>query len=303
MDLQSKVRDLLDLILVENGDVGFFTCAIYDTAWVAMLAKPTEDGKIWLFPECFHYIIKSQLPDGGWPSYAADVDGILNTAASLLALKTHLLNPYQITEYPPEELNRRVSSAAEWLGSILHTWDVNKAVHVGFEILVPAILTRLEEQGLYFAFPGRESLMKLNQLKLSHFDIAFLYSPIQTTALHSLEAFVGKLNYDKVRHHKRFGAYMASPSSTAACLMYSSSWDDESEEYLKWTLAVGVGRGSGGVPSAFPSTFFDITWVRNFLFWLPQMNMSYPSNPAFAAGFDNSFRRGFYGRGYRQDSG
>lgn len=271
MDLQSKVYDLLDLILVENGDVGFMTCAIYDTAWVAMLAKPTKDGKIWLFPECFHYIIKSQLPEGGWPSYAANVDGILNTAASLLALKAHLVNPYQIADYPPDELNRRVFSATESLRSMLYNWDVDKAVHVGFEILVPALLRLLEDQGLYFAFPGRDILMKLNQVKLFHFKVDFLYSPIQTTALHSLEAFVGKANYDRLRHHKRFGAYMASPSSTAACLMYSSSWDEESEEYLKWTLAVGAGRGSGGVPSAFPSTIFDITWVCNRVPWLPQI--------------------------------
>ena len=272
MSLQSKVRDLIDLVHVENGDVGCFTCAVYDTAWVSMVAKSTENGKVWLFPECFRYIIDSQLPDGGWPSYAADVDGILNTAASLLALKTHQTNAYQVTEYLPEELSRRLSSAAEALRIQLQVWDVNKTVHVGFEVLVPAMLALLEEQGFPFDFAGRESLMKLNQLRMSQFKLAYLYSPVKTTALHSLEAFAGKLDYDKVRHHKSFGAYMASPSSTAACLMYSSSWDDESEEYLKWTVAASAGRGNGGVPSAFPSTFFDITWVGSFLQVLGRVN-------------------------------
>ena len=265
MTLRSKVRDLLDLIPVENGDVGFMTCAVYDTAWVSMVAKETESGKIWPFPECFRYIIDSQQLDGGWPSYAADVDGILNTAASLLALKAHQANPYQIAEYSAKELDRRVSSATQSLSRQLQVWVVEKAVHVGFEILVPTLLTLLEEQGVSFQFPGRELLMSLNQMKLSQFKLAYLYSPVKTTALHSLEAFAGKLHYDKVRHHKTFGAYMASPSSTAACLIYASSWDDESEEYLRWTLAAGAGRGSGGVPSAFPSTYFELTWVSTLV--------------------------------------
>ena len=272
MNLKSKVQDLINLIPVESGDVGNLTCAVYDTAWVSMVAKPTKNGKIWLFPESFRYIIDSQLPDGGWPSYAADVDGILNTAASLLALKAHLANAYQITEYLPEELSQRLSSGAESLRIQLQAWDVDKTVHVGFEILVPAILALLEEQGFIFDFAGRENLMKLNQLKMSQFNVAYLYSSVKTTALHSLEAFAGKLDYDKLRHHKTFGAYMASPSSTAACLMYSSSWDDESEEYLKWTVAAGAGRGNGGVPSAFPSTFFDITWVCSSLRLLGRIN-------------------------------
>ena len=261
MTLQSKVRDLLNLIPVENGDVGFMTCAIYDTAWVSMVAKTTESGKQWLFPQCFRYIIDSQKQDGGWPAYAADVDGILNTAASLLALKAHQENPYQIRDYSAEDLDQRVVSATRSLQKQLQAWDVEKAVHVGFEILVPTLLSLLEEQGVAFAFPGQALLMKLNHMKLSQFKPAYLYSPVKTTALHSLEAFAGKLDYDKVRHHKTFGAYMASPSSTAACLMYSSSWDDESEEYLRWTLASGAGQGSGGVPSAFPSTYFEVTWV------------------------------------------
>lgn len=261
MTLLSKVHNLLDRISIERGDVGFMTCAVYDTAWVSMVAKDTGNGTIWLFPECFTYIIKSQLHDGSWPSYAADVDGILNTSASLLALKAHQVNNYQIVEYSAEELDRRILSGSASLLAQLQAWNVETAVHVGFEILVPTLLALLEEQGIAFEFPGREALMALNQAKLSKFNFEYLYSSMKITALHSLEAFAGKLDYDKVRHHKTFGSYMASPSSTAACLMHSSSWDDESEEYLKWTLREGAGKGSGGVPSAFPSTYFEVTWV------------------------------------------
>lgn len=295
MALQAKVHDLLDLIKVENGDIGFMTCAIYDTAWVSMVAKETENGKIWRFPECFRYIINLQQADGGWPSYAADVDGILNTAASLLALLAHQKSPYQITDYSARELSQWVSSATESLRRKLQAWDVEKAVHVGFEILVPTLLTLLDEEGVSFDFAGRGTLMALNKFKMSHFEVAELYSPVKSTALHSLEAFAGKLDYDKVRHHKTFGAYMASPSSTAASLIYSSSWDNESEEYLKWTLAAGVGQGSGGVPSAFPSTYFELTWVRTLRDYLSYLKMAC-SNHAFTVGLNNAVGRWFHSR-------
>lgn len=37
MALQGNIHDLLDLIKVENGDIWFMTCAVYDTAWVSMV--------------------------------------------------------------------------------------------------------------------------------------------------------------------------------------------------------------------------------------------------------------------------
>ncbi|KAH8892550.1 hypothetical protein GQ53DRAFT_746074 [Thozetella sp. PMI_491] len=54
---------------------------------------------------------------------------------------------------------------------------------------------------------------------------------------------------------------MASPSSTAAYLMHVTDWDDEVETYLKHVIQYGVGSNSGAVPSAFPSMFFEYTWV------------------------------------------
>ncbi|GME64951.1 hypothetical protein AJ79_09819 [Neofusicoccum parvum] len=266
MSLQSRVRDLIRLIPIENGDVGFMSCAVYDTAWVSLVAKPTADGsRQWLFPECFRYVVGTQQPDGGWPAYAAGIDGILNTAASLLALRAHQAEPRQITNYSAEELARRITAGTESLRAQLQAWDVTGCDHVGFEILVPTLLQLLKDQGIAFDFTGRATLMALNEKKLARFRPEFLYAPVKTTALHSLEAFVGRIDFDRVQHHKTFGSYMASPSSTAAVLIHASKWDEESEEYLRWTLASGAGQGGGGMPSAFPSTYFEITWTLSTL--------------------------------------
>ncbi|KAI9847155.1 MAG: hypothetical protein M1837_003017 [Sclerophora amabilis] len=265
LDSSAEASKLVSRLFSSNGEIGFMSCAVYDTAWVSMIAKGSKDRMRWLFPQCFEYVLDSQQEDGGWEAYASEIDGILNTAASLLALKSHAERPFQLTSPPTAELERRIDLATSSLSNQLQSWDVTSTVHVGFEILVPSLLRLLESKGLKFEFPGRPALMDLNQIKLSKFKPAYLYATQKSTALHSLEAFVGMIDYDKVAHHKDFGALMASPSSTAAYLMYSSSWDDESEDYLHRVLQKGAGQGSGGIPSAFPSTYFETTWVLSTL--------------------------------------
>lgn len=267
MDLISRVKNLVANFASADSDVGFMSCAVYDTAWVAMVAKPTAaGGRQWLFPQCFDYILDAQQEDGSWPTYAAPIDGILNTAASLLAVKKHADTPHQISTPSPEDLEKRIVRGTAALERLLNAWDVDTTAHVGFEFLVPTLLQLLEEEGIRFAFPGRAALMAQNRAKLAKFKIEYLYTEHKTTAIHSLEAFLPSLDYNKVRHHKEFGALMASPSSTAAYLMSCSPWDDESESYLRDVIKLGAGRGSGGIPSAFPSTYFELTWVCTFTY-------------------------------------
>ena len=265
MDLSQRANSLVGRLSSADGNVGFMTCAIYDTAWVSMISKPSKWGPHWLFPQCFRYVLENQHHDGSWKSYASEIDGILNTAASLLALKVHEEKPLQLADIPLEEFGKRIRAATESLDKQLKAWDVNATVHVGFEYLVPALLDLLRHKGLIFDYPGRAALMALNTNKMSKFKPEHLYSKQMLTAIHSLEAFIGQINFNQVRHHKAFGAFMASPSSTAAYLMHSSPWDDEAEAYLHTVLELGAGQSSGGVPSAFPSTYFEVTWVLTTL--------------------------------------
>ena len=245
--------------------LGFMSPAVYDTAWVSMIQKSTDGQSIWLFPECFEYILQHQLPDGSWITYASQIDGILNTAASLLALQRHSRTPLQIQTISGEVLLDRVNQATRALQQLLNEWDVESTLHVGFEILVPALLGYLAEEGITFEFPGREMLLRIREQKMARFKAEYLYAPIQTTALHSLEAFIGLIDFDRVLHHKIDGSFMASPSSTAAVLMHASTWDDECEVYIRHVIQQASGAGSGGVPSAFPSTIFEITWTFSTL--------------------------------------
>lgn len=245
--------------------LGFMSPAVYDTAWVSMIQKNVDEQPTWLFPQCFEYMLQMQLEDGSWIAYASQIDGILNTAASLLSLKRHFTAPLQISTITQDNLSERIERATNALSSLLHSWDVDSTVHVGFEILVPALLGYLEAESITFSFPGRSRLFEIRAEKLTRFKPEFLYAPVQTTALHSLEAFIGLIDFDRVRHHKVEGSFMASPSSTAAVLMYASEWDQECEEYIRHAIQYASGKGSGGVPSAFPSPIFEIGWTLSTL--------------------------------------
>ncbi|KAI0598800.1 terpene synthase family protein [Biscogniauxia sp. FL1348] len=243
---------------------GSMSCAIYDTAWVSLVIKVIDGRRQWLFEECFTYILDSQSDDGSWKTGSSQTDVILNTAASLLSLKRHMDDPLQIQVVTRDELRTRISAATESLQSQLHTWDVASSAHVGFEIIVPSVLELLEQEGIVFDFAGRSMLEQLRAAKLSGFNPEMLYGAHKSTIIHSLESFIGKIDFDKVAHHRVEGALMASPSSTAAYLMNASTWDDESEAYLRHVIC-STGKGSGGVPSAFPSTYFEYTWLLSTL--------------------------------------
>ncbi|GAW15751.1 hypothetical protein ANO14919_051710 [Xylariales sp. No.14919] len=265
-DAKSLIRVGLENYTDKYG-LGAMSVAAYDTAWVAMVTKVVDGQKQWLFPECFEYVLSTQSADGGWTiGSGAQIDGILNTAGPLLALKRHHKEPLQL-QHESQDLASRIEKATSSLRSQLAGWDVSTTEHVGFEIIVPAMLELLEKEdpSLVFDFESKKLLMKINKAKLSRFRPEFLYGPRRFTALHSLESFIGILDFDKVKHHRVCGSMLGSPSSTAAYIMHASEWDDESEEYLRHVIKFAAGRGSGAVPSAFPSTHFEITWMLSTL--------------------------------------
>ena len=236
--------------------------AIYDTAWVAMISKIVDGRCQWLYPSSFQHLVHSQAADGGWGQEGLEIDAILNTMAALLALKRHHLNPGSQNDAGVDNLDVRIIRATSFLQSKLESWNVEAADHVGFEILVPTLLRLLADEGINFEFAGQKALARLNSQKLEHFDFEILYGSSPTTLLHSLEAFAGQIDFDKLIHRLHFDSMMASPSSTAAYLIYATQWDDRAEEYIRLALASGLGKQSGAVPSAFPSTIFELTWER-----------------------------------------
>lgn len=242
--------------------LGLLSVSIYDTAWVSMISKVRGGSRHWLFPSSFSRILETQSQQGGWEHGVSDVDGIMNSMAALLAIKWHQKNiSYLSCSALPTNLDHRVLCAVGWLNTKLENWDIQNSDQVGFEILIPSLLLLLRQENITFQFPASRHLALLNATKLSKFDPHMLYTSEKNTLLHSLEAFTGLVDFDKISHHIVQGSMMASPSSTAAYLICASRWDDDAEAYLQRAYQHGAGLGTGGFPGAYPTTLFETTWV------------------------------------------
>ena len=262
-ELLRRARLLLQNVLYgcQNSTHTSLTVAVYDSAWVSMVSKSIHGDLCWLFPESFQFILEKQQSNGGWESSDSNEDAILDTLAALLAMKRHsspLITARQESGY---DLLGRISRAVAYLHDKLQRWGVRASGNIGFEILIPAHLMILEQEGIVFEFPQKPILMALKEEKLAKFDPSQIYGSQKTTLLHSLEAFVGIINFDNVRHHLIYGSQFNSPSSTAAYLMNCTEWDAEAETYLRKVVADGGGHGRGGVPGVYPTNIFEVTWV------------------------------------------
>ncbi|OTA98362.1 hypothetical protein M426DRAFT_17493 [Hypoxylon sp. CI-4A] len=233
------------------------SASIYDTAWLSMIQKPRNSG-VWLFPESFEYILKHQLDSGGWPCYASPVDGILNTASALLALQKHLeIDPRH------EVWALRSRKARDALQKMLEQWDVSAYDQVGFEMLVVNHLSLLQDAGVEFEFPQLSQLRAMRDEKLSKLSPDTIYQ-VPSTLYHSLEAFIGHIDFDNVGHQlDKNGSMMGSPASTATYLIHASVWDDAAELYLRNALSRKPMDGS--VPCAWPTTIFEVAWALTTL--------------------------------------
>ena len=150
--------DFVKSAVLNTQAVGEQTTVIYDTAWVSMLRKPGLSHEEMLFPECFKFVLDQQMPHGGWITYDAPIDGIMNTLGALLALKRN--STISNLAIGNGELEARISKATRYLQQELDAWDVSTADHVGFEIVIPSILKLLEKEQIVFKFSKFSSFFR-----------------------------------------------------------------------------------------------------------------------------------------------
>lgn len=261
-------KELVNKILEAHpqlSQLSSFTPTVYDSAWLSMLYKPIEESSratvVQLFPECFEYILTEQENGGGWGCYGSCFDALLNSLAGLLALIVYRKTCG--TTFGKIDIAVRIADATASLEKALMEWDINATVQVGFEILVTGLLSQLQSLEINFEFDNRPCLQRLYQKKMQKFVPEMIYSKKQTTILHSLEALVGVIDFDRVAHHcSQETGILASPSATAVYLIHATRWDDGAERYLRTVVGAAGQESKGGIPSAFPTCIFEITWVR-----------------------------------------
>ena len=260
----------VERLLEELGSRGVCSMSgsIYDTAWVSMVSKSVEGTSTWLFPTSFQYICDIQNESGGWEG-SDTIDEIVNSLACLLSLKRH----YKI-ESGASNLADKIDKATKFLTAILSKWDISTTERVAFEIIIPSMLDLLNLEGIHLRFPDADKLRRLNEVKLSKINISLLYQ-FPSTVLHSLESFIGRIDFDKMSHHLKDGSMMASPSSTAAYLMHASKWDDTAERYLRDAVENGRRINQGVVTNVFPIRNFELSWVEIIFYRLIVVDVQY----------------------------
>lgn len=253
----------------QHPDYGFgaVSGSIYDTAWVSMVKKPVAGSKTaWAFIECFQFLSEAQCEDGGWDADAVLFDRIACTLAGLLALKKHQNEEKDHTSR--QALGKKIFKATHFLRQTLPMLPAAVAYElpIGAELWLPKMLELIEEEGIHldnaavlaWILPARDK-------KISRFPIETLYKKGFTSVAHSLEGLIGYADFNRVSMLKTCGSMMGSPSATAAYLIYSENWDADAEAYIRRALNCPHAGQNGGVPSTYPTTAFESSWVRKFL--------------------------------------
>ena len=148
------------------------SCSVYDTAWISCVVKPCGTGhRQWLFPSSFRFILDSQHPDGGWHwpphgTYRCADGTILPSLAALFTIIRHKNNPLQLIRLQDEVANR-LERGIEFVEREMKHLARTSEYSVGFDVLFPALLELLEEEGIIFHFTGRRKLFMDRDSKLS----------------------------------------------------------------------------------------------------------------------------------------
>lgn len=109
-----------------------------------------------------------------------------------------------------QDIDSQINNASSWVGKKLKRWTVDATDHVCFEMLVPLHLRLLHVFGFEFQFQGYPLLMELHAKKTAKFNTNMAYKA-KGTFFHSLEAFIGVIDFDKMKAQLKNGSCMSSP--------------------------------------------------------------------------------------------
>ncbi|XP_047308342.1 terpene synthase 6, chloroplastic isoform X2 [Impatiens glandulifera] len=184
----------------------------YDTAWVAMVPSPYS-SQLPCFPACIDWLVDNQLIDGSWgPVHNGPVvikEALSSTLACVLALKQ-----WGIGE---EHVNKGLQFIESNITSAI---DENTNSPVGFEIIFPHMMRRVEELGLNVPIDPKDLNAMLSKREL---ELKRCFSEGRRSYLAFIsEGIEGGSNDWKMvmKYQRKNGSLFNSPSTTAAAFMH-----------------------------------------------------------------------------------
>ena len=231
---------ILDLLFNIQEEPNQISSTAYDTAWLA-----------WLNPEARQWLVEAQHPDGSW---GADLeyyhDRVISTLSAINAIAATSTNKYDLAK-----IERGIAYLKKAIPQI--SCDIYETV--GFELLLPSLVTISESLGLHVqeikAITRLNDVMYRQKLRLIPTDT--IYSPDVVVA-HSLE-FIGfnDLDYSAVANLRTTnGSIHDSPSATAF-VEVALGGSEGGKTYLDNLLK----KYNNTAPGFFPFDFYEIIWV------------------------------------------
>lgn len=238
--------------IVRSLGQGDISESAYDTAWVARIRhadQPTQPQ----FPQSYDWLLTHQHPDGSWGGEIPFAhDRLVSTLAAILALAQG--------EYRRGESDLAIRRAVVYLNRDLPSVELDPAETVGFELLLPELLSEAKAFGLRLPYQNWAFVERIQAEKLSRIPPLAIYSgPSPLT--HSIE-FLGDRFLPVLVARCQFdnGSYGISPSSTA--YVHNRMPAEGTARYLRRVQAV---YDTGGVPYVHPFEMFETSWVLQIL--------------------------------------
>ncbi|MFS8131463.1 MAG: prenyltransferase/squalene oxidase repeat-containing protein [Candidatus Dojkabacteria bacterium] len=242
-DIEVELQSILHSL--KSGDIN---PSAYDTAWVARIPNKEKTGP--RFSKCLEWVLNNQQEDGSWG--ATDVlyyhDRIINTLASILTLKNW------------NSSNSIINKGIDFVNENLINLKKDHHDTIGFELLLPSIVKKLENLGILFNDTNKviiDSYVKLGEKKLSKIPLETLYV-VKTNLSHSMEFLDGfNLDFKKINSTQMLGngSFGNSPAATSFMLMQVE--DSLSEKYIMDLL----NTFGDFVPSIYPFEIFERGWI------------------------------------------
>ncbi|GIK56305.1 MAG: type B diterpene cyclase [Chloroflexota bacterium] len=237
----------------EFGQMGLVSPEAYSTAWVAMVPD-ADDLSRPAWPQALEYLRLHQLADGGWgePAIYFAHERLIATLAAILAFATW--NEPADAGYIARGLEA-VHRYAEYLLSEFES-------PTGFELLLPALLTRLEPFGL--DLPSglwSEELRQVTARKMSLIGKLEIDYTRPRSWWFSMEALPEeRLAEIDERILNRHGSIVTSTATTAAYLRALRQHGRDSAHAAAF-LAHVLKLGGGAVGFCWPVEVFELVWV------------------------------------------
>ena len=248
IDIQAETKDLLSQLGLSQ-----MSSTAYDTAWLARLDEFDRN----MSNQALEWLCENQLPDGSWGTSEAFYyhDRVICTLGAMISLtyRGRRAQDKLRIQNGLEALDRITSGATQGLRS-----DLSGAT-VGFELVVPTLITEAENLGIIKQQGDRilGRLSRLREAKMS--KLAGMKFSRHVTVAHSAEmAGMDKIALLDIENLQELnGSVGNSPSATAYFAEKVRPGDDRALQYLR----EAINKKDRGAPTLFPIELFERNWV------------------------------------------